>query len=188
MKKIFVLFIIVFFNVVPQLSAQRYLSGMCGLQFTAGNVNTLNLKNGFHCGVAFSQYNRRADRWIVGFEYLEKRHSYKNLNIPQSQFTLEAGYFLKFLSTPRKTLFVSIGASAIGGYESVNWDKKLLFDGATIENRDAFMFGAALTLETEIYLSDRFVLIANVRERLLSGSSVGKLNTLFGAGIKVIIN
>ena len=188
MKRIFVLMLTMFSIVVPQLSAQWYLPGMRGLQITAGSVNALNLKRGFHSQFAFSQYTKHADRWVFGFEYLEKRHTYKNLNIPQSQFTVDAGYYLNFLSTPRKTFFASIGASAMAGYESINWDKKLLFDGATIENKDVFMFGAALTFEIEIYLSDRFVLLANIRERLLSGSSVGKLNTLFGTGIKVIIN
>jgi hypothetical protein len=31
-------------------------------------------------------------------------------------------------------------------------------------------------------------LMANIRERLLSGSAVGKLNTQFGIGLKYIIN
>jgi hypothetical protein len=173
---------------VQQLSAQRYLPGMRGLQLAAGSVNALYLKKGFHCDIAFSQYTKHANRWVFGFEYLEKRHTYKNLNIPQSQFTVDAGYYLKFLSTPRKSFFASVGASAMAGYETINWDKKLLFDGATIENSDTFLFGAALTFEIEIYLSDRFVLLANIRERFLSGASLGKLNTLFGIGIKVIIN
>jgi hypothetical protein len=44
--------------------------------------------------------------------------------------------------------------------------------GATV-NGGAFLFGAALTLETEIYLTDRVVLLAGIRQRLLSGSSAG---------------
>jgi hypothetical protein len=76
----------------------------------------------------------------------------------------------------------------MAGYETINWNEKLLPDGATINSSDAFLFGGALTLEMEIYLNDRYVLLANIRERLLSGSSIGKLNTQFGIGIKVIIN
>ncbi|KAA6328312.1 hypothetical protein EZS27_022767, partial [termite gut metagenome] len=78
--------------------------------------------------------------------------------------------------------------SALAGYETVNWNKKLLSDGATIQNKDAFLYGAALTVEAEVYLTDRMVLLANVKERLLSGSSVGKFNTQAGIGIKFIIN
>jgi hypothetical protein len=185
----YILFIIIALCIaVPDLSAQRYLPGMCGLQVTAGTVNGLNPETGFHAGVAFSQYTKRADRWVFGAEYLEKQHPYKKINIPQSQLTVDAGYYLKFLSDPRKTFFLSIGASAMAGYETVNWNDKQLSDGATINNADAFLYGGALTLEAETYLADRIVLLVNVRERLLAGSSAGKLNTQFGLGIKFIIN
>ena len=188
MKKSFFLYFMLLCFVVPTSSAQRYLSGMQGLQVTTGSVNALNLKKGYHWGVAFSQYTKRADRLVFGAEYLEKRHTYKDLTIPQSQITVDAGYYLKFLSDKRKTFFVSLGASAIAGYETINWNVKLLPDGASIENADTFLLGGAMTLETEIYITDRFVLLANVRERWLPASSIGKLNTQFGIGIKVIVN
>jgi hypothetical protein len=187
MKHLFCL-IIVLGIAVPEVSAQRYIPGLHGIQFTLGAVNGLNLKDGFHTGIAFSTYTKRADRWVFGAEYLEKRHPYADTNIPQSQFTAEAGYYLKFLSDWSKTFFFSLGASAMAGYETVNWNDKLLFDGATINNCDAFLYGGALTLEMEIYLTGRIVLLANVRERLLTGSSVGQLNTQSGVGIKFIIN
>lgn len=168
--------------------AQRYLPGMRGVQLIAGAVNGLNPKEGFHAGVALSTYTRRADRWVFGAEYLERVHPYKEIAIPQSQFTVDGGYYLKLLSDPRKIVFLSVGASAVAGYETVNWGDRLLPDGATIANRDAFLWGGALTLELETYLADRLVLLCNVRERLLAGSSVGKLNTQIGVGIKIIIN
>jgi hypothetical protein len=120
--------------------------------------------------------------------YLEKQHPYRDISIPHSQFTVDAGYYLKFLSDWRKTVFVSVGASAMAGYETVNWNDKVLFDGATINHGDAFLYGGALTLELETYLTNRLVLLANIRERLLAGSSVGKLNTQVGIGIKIVIN
>ena len=76
----------------------------------------------------------------------------------------------------------------MAGYETINWNEKLLPDGATINNKDVFLYGGAATLEMETYLTDRLVLVANVRERLLMGSTVGRLNTLLGLGIKIIIN
>ncbi|MDR0541179.1 MAG: conjugal transfer protein TraO [Dysgonamonadaceae bacterium] len=184
----YLLFIIMFLSVVAPASAQRYLPGQRGLQVTGGTVNGMNLKSGFHSGIAFSQYTEGADRWMLGIEYLEKRHPYRDIQIPQSQVTVDAGYYLKFLSDWRKIFFLSVGASAVAGYETVNRNEKLLFDGATINNKDAFIYGGALTLEAEIYLSDRIVLLCNIRERLLGGSSAGKLNSQIGIGIKVIIN
>ncbi|MDR2627346.1 MAG: conjugal transfer protein TraO [Dysgonamonadaceae bacterium] len=184
MKRVFIILTLTLCIAVPELSAQRYLPGMRGLQVTTGLV----VKDGLHSGIAFSTYTKRADRWVFGAEYLEKRHPYQEITIPQSQFTVDAGYYLKFLTDPRKTFFLSLGASAMAGYETVNWNNKLLFDGATISNKDTFLYGGALTLEAEIYLSDRIVLLVNIRERLLGGSSVGKLNTQMGVGLKFIIN
>jgi len=188
MKKLVILSIIAMCFVVPDLQAQRYLPGMKGLQVTTGGVNALNRKKGFHWGVALSTYTKNANRWVFGAEYLEKKYPYRDLIIPQSQFTVDGGYYYKFLSDNRKTFFMSVGASVMAGYETINWNEKLLPDGAKIRNSDAFLIGGALTLELETYLADRLVLLGNIRQRLLTGSTVGKLNTQFGLGIKVIIN
>jgi phage-related tail fiber protein len=176
-----------------QAQAQRYLPGQKGLQFTAGTVNGFNLNPqssdfAFHTGVAFSNYTKHGNRWVFGGEYLEKQYPYKDFSLPQSQFTAEGGYYLKFLSDGSKTIFFSLGASVLLGYETVNWNKKQLSDGATLQNKDGFLYGGALTLETEIYLTDWLVLLVNVRERLLGGSSVGLFNTQPAIGLKFILN
>jgi hypothetical protein len=176
-----------------QAQAQRYLPGQKGIQLTAGTVNGLMLNPksndfAFHAGAAFSSYTKHGNRWVFGGELLEKRFPYKDLVLPQTQFTAEAGYYLNFLSDGSKTFFLSVGLSALAGYETINWDKKRLPDGATIQNKDAFLYGGAITLETEIFLTDWLVLLINARERCLGGSTVGLFNTQFGLGIKCIIN
>ena len=192
MKRISIILLVVL-CLFSQAQAQRYLPGQKGLQFTAGTVNGFNLNpqsTGFacHAGVAFSNYTKHGNRWVFGGEYLEKQYPYRDLSLPQSQFTAEGGYYLKFLSDGSKTIFFSLGASVLLGYETVNWNKKQLPDGATLQNKDGFLYGGALTLETEIYLSDWLVLLVNVRERLLGGSSVGLFNTQPGIGLKFILN
>ena len=47
---------------------------------------------------------------------------------------------------------------------------------------------AVITLELETYLTDRIVLLANIRERALWGSSLDLFTTQFGLGIKFIIH
>jgi len=188
MKIFFFVFIIMLCVAVPDISAQRYLPGLRGLQFTSGTVNGLNPQNGLHAGIAFSQYTKSSNRWVFGAEYLEKRYPYKDLSIPQSQFTADAGYYLKFLSDSHKTFFVSVGASAMAGYETINWNDKTLPDGATLQNRDRFIYGGAITLEIETYLTDRVVLLFTGRERILFGSDVAKFHTQFGIGLKFMIN
>jgi hypothetical protein len=173
--------------------AQRYLPGQHGLQITAGTVNgfTLDESNehfGAHAGVALSTYTKNGNRWVFGGDFLGKCHRYKGWCNPQMQWTGEGGYYLNFLSDRSKTVFFSLGASALAGYETIRHNDKPLPDGATILNKDAFLYGGALTLETEIYLTDWMVFIANIRERALGGSSIDVFNTQFGLGIKFIIN
>ena len=100
----------------------------------------------------------------------------------------EGGYYFKILSDARKIVFAYAGASALAGYESVNWGKKVLHDGSTLHDRDAFIYGGALTLDVECYVADRIALLANLRERCLWGGDTRKFHTQFGVGVKFIIN
>ena len=80
----------------------------------------------------------------------------------------------------------------IGIIESVKMQFKLIriqkYDGATIVNKDAFVYGGVVILELETFITDRIILLVNVREWVLWGSSVGKYSTQLGVGAKYIIN
>ena len=179
-------------SLIGEVKAQRFLPGQKGIQFTASAVDGFNLKNGdkqaFAIGLAFSNYRHFGDHWVFGAEYLQKKNLYREELIPTSQFTAEGGYYLSYFASPRKTFLFSIGMSAMTGYESVNWGKKLLYDGSCIKNKDAFLYGGALSLELEAFLSDRTILLVHARERVLFGSTINKLHLQLGVGIKFIIN
>lgn len=191
MKRI-TLFLILSLVLIGQAHGQRYLTGQKGIQVTGGLVDgfTLEKKDGqaFFGGLALSTYTKNGNRWVFGAEYMQKSHEYRDILIPVSQITAEGGYYLKFLSDANKTVFFSIGASAMAGYETVNWGEELLFDGATIISEDNFLYGGAVSFEIETFLSDRFALIINARERILFGSEINKFHTQVGIGFKVIIN
>lgn len=87
-----------------------------------------------------------------------------------------------------KVFFLNLGGLALAGYETVNWSDKKLYDGATLKNGDAFVYGCALTLEMELYLADRVALTASLRERFLWGGSLGHCHTQYGIGIRFMIN
>ena len=163
-------------------NAQRCLPKMQGIEVRA------NMADGFNPGAALSTYTKKGNRWVFGGEYLLKNNPYKDAKIPVAQFTAEGGYYFKILSDARKTVFVYAGASALAGYESVNWGEKVLPDGSTLHDRDAFIYGGALTLDVEFYVADRIALLANLRERCLWGGDTRKFHCQFGAGIKIIIN
>jgi hypothetical protein len=173
--------------------AQRQLPGMRGIQVTAGMTDGMyssapNSKTGYYFGAAMAVYAKKGNKWVVGGEYLNRFHPYKDGRIPVSQFTAEGGYYLKILSDPSKTFLLSLGGSALAGYETVNRGEKLLFDGATVRNRDTFIYGGAITLEVETYLTDRIVLLLTGRQRVLWGNSTGRFHTQFGVGLKFMIN
>jgi len=66
--------------------------------------------------------------------------------------------------------------------------KTLLPDGSTLLDKDCFIYGGALTLELEAYLTDRIALLVSARERALFGSDIGKFHTQVPLGLKFIIN
>ena len=174
-----------------QAHAQRCLPKMQGIEVRANMADGFNPggnDGGHSFGAALSTYTKKGNKWVFGGEYLLKNNPYKDGKIPVAQFTAEGGYYFKILSDARKIVFVYAGASALAGYETSRWGDKLLPDGATLRNEDSFIYGGAVTLELETYLSDRVVLLLNARERAVWGSSIGHFHFQFGAGIKFILN
>ena len=154
--------------------AQRCLPKMRGIELRAG----LNEADGYMLGAALSSYARGGNKWVYGMEYLKTSHGYRSTTIPAAQFTAEGGYYYNFLSDAKKVVFLYAGASALAGYD----------DGARLNNKDAFVYGCAATLEMELYLADFIALTASLRERFLWGGSMGVCHTEYGIGVKFIIN
>ena len=147
--------------------AQRCLPKMQGIELRAG----LNEADGYVLGAALSSYAKGGDKWVYGVEYLQTNHGYRSTTIPAAQFTAEGGYYYNFLSDAKKVVF-----------------EKTLYDGARLNNKDAFVYGCAATLEMELYLADFLALTASLRERFLWGGSMGVCHTEYGIGVKFIIN
>lgn len=175
-----------------QAHAQRYLPGMKGLQVTAAAVDGFKLSKqdgqAFCFGAGVATYTKGGNRWVFGAEYLQKNHRYGDMYIPAAQFTAEAGMYFRFLSDRSKTFFLSPGLSLLGGYETINWGKKTLPDGASLTVGDSFLYGGAVSLEAETYLTDRLVLLVGARERFLPSSSVAEFHFQLNVGVKIIIN
>jgi hypothetical protein len=181
------------FVLIEKAYAQRALPGMQGLQITGGMVDGIYSKDnsnesGYYFGATMATYGKNANKWVFGLEYLSRNYPYEDGRIPVEQFTGEGGFYYNFLSSAGKAVCFSIGASALAGYETVNRGEKLLDDGATLQNEDSFLYGGALTLEMESYITDRVILLFTGRERMLQGTTTGHFHTQFGVGLKFIIN
>lgn len=175
-----------------QAKAQRCLPGMKGVQFTAdmadGFYNKANRRDaGFALGLAVSSYTKGGNKWVVGAETMQRYYPYRSGRIALGEYTAEGGYYYNFFSDPKKTVFLNVGASGMMGYEAVNGGKKLLTDGAALRKHESFIYGSAVTLEAETYLSDRVVLLVRLRQRILWGSAAKHFHTQYGLGIKYIL-
>ena len=172
--------------------AQRCLPGMSAVEVRADMVNgfyTGNSRNcGYDFGVFYSVFKGNANTWSFGGEYLQNYKPYgEKGRIPVAQFTGEVGYNLHIVSDYSQTFHLYGGVWVLGGYETVNWGKHTLSDGSTIRNGDAFIYGGALTLSADFYLSDRLALGAHIKERFVFGNDTGHFLTQFGVHVKLTI-
>lgn len=174
-----------------QAGAQRCLPGMKGIRFTA------EMADGFYSGsdrhdagyafsLAVSTYTKRRGQRVFGGEALQRNIPYRNTHIPLAQYTGEGGYYHTFFSSPDKVLFLNLGVSGLLGYETVNGGDRLLDDGAALYRHESFIYGSAVTLEAEGYLSDRVVLLLRLRERFVWGGASGRCHCQYGIGVKYI--
>ena len=192
-KLAFFLFVVMLALFAGQAHAQRCLPKMKGIRLTAGMADSFysaSSKNDAGCsfGASLATYTKGGHQWVLGAEYLRRYHPYRESRIPVEQFTGEGGFFCNLLSDGSKTFFLSAGISALAGYETVNGGKKLLFDGSTIRNKDGFIYGGAITLQVETYLSDHLVLLLYGRERCLWGGSTERFHAQYGVGLKIMLD
>ena len=175
-----------------QAMAQRCLPSMSAVEIKAdmadGFYTGKSRDCGYSFGVNYSVFKGNADTWSFGGGYLQTYKPYgEKGRIPVAQFTGEAGYNLHLVSDYSQTFHIYGGVSALGGYETVSWGDKSLPDGSTLHNGDSFIYGGAVTLQADFYLSDKIALTANVRERFVFGNSTGHYHTEYGVGVKFII-
>lgn len=192
MRKAIMIFAAMLALFTGQAMAQRCLPGMSAVEIKANMADgfyTGNSRNcGYSFGVYYSVFKGNANTWTFGGEYLQTYKPYgEKGRIPVAEFTGEAGYNLHLLSDYSQTFHLYGGVSALAGYETVNWGKSVLSDGSTLHNDDAFIYGGALTVQADFYLSDKIALTANVKERFVFGNSTGHFRCQWGVGVKFII-
>lgn len=194
MKQIFsiTICIVALICISTQVQAQRYLPRQVGIEVKGGMVDGFHFapsdQEAYYFSVGVSSYTQTRDRIFATLEFLTKYHPYKHLKLPVSQYTAEGGYLYTFLSDRGRNIFLSVGGSAMLGYETVNNGNRLLFDGAQIADKDRFVYGLAAKLEAEIFITDRIIFLVELKERCLFGSSAGKFHMQFGIGMKFIIH
>ena len=172
-----------------QAMAQRCLPGMSAVEIKAdmadGFYTGKSRDCGYSFGVYYSIFKGNANTWSFGGEYLQTYKPYgERGRIPVSQFTGEVGYNLHLVSDYSQTFHLYGGVSALGGYETVNWGKSILADGSTLLAKDAFIYGGAVTLSADFFLSDNIALGAQIKERFIFGNDTGHFKFQYGIHLK----
>lgn len=186
MKKILVIFAAMLSLFGGKAMAQRTLPGMKSVEVKASMVDGFYTGNSRNCGYSFGVYysvfkGNNAHEWVFGGEYLQTYKPYgEKGRIPVADFTAEAGYNLHLISDYSQTFHLYAGVSALAGYETVNWGEKLLSDGATLNSGDAFIYGGAVNVQADFYLSDNFALGVNLKERFVFGNDTGHFRFSYG--------
>lgn len=186
MKKILVIFAAMLSLFGGKAMAQRTLPGMKSVEVRASMVDGFytgsSRNSGYSFGVYYSIFKgNNAHEWVFGGEYLQTYEPYgEKGRIPVADFTAEAGYNLHIISDYSQTFHLYAGISALAGYETVNWGEKLLSDGATLNSGDAFIYGGAINIQADFYLSDNFALGVNLKERFIFGNDTGHFRFSYG--------
>ena len=140
--------------------------------------------NNFGMGVSLTRYLKCENYAFALAEYEQQNMPYREYAVKLKDALLQVGYMNPILSDNDKNVFLYGGISALGGYEELNEDKKLLPDGATLLDRSHFVYGGAVHSSMELFLTDNLLLVLKAQGRLLFGSDVHRFRPALSAGLR----
>ncbi|EFL45295.1 conjugative transposon protein TraO [Prevotella disiens FB035-09AN] len=143
--------------------AQRLIPKQRGIEFV-GSVPLIKdekflAAENFGMGASLTRYLGRENYTFVMAEYEQQNMPYRSYNVKLKDALLHLGYMHPIVSDNGKNVFLYAGISALGGYEELNEDKKLLPDGATLLDRSHFVYGGAVHSSVEVFLTDRILFL-----------------------------
>ena len=141
-------------------------------------------KDNFGLGLSLTRYLKRENYTFMGMDYEQQNMPYRDYGIKLKDALLQVGYMHPILSDNGKNVFFYGGISALGGYEEINKDQKLLPDGATLLDRSRFVYGGAVYGSVEVFLTDRLLFLVKAQGRLLFGSDVHRFRPALSAGLR----
>lgn len=170
------------------LQAQRLIPKQRGVE-VVGSVPLIKgekflAADNFGMGVSLTRYLSHENYAFVMAEYEQQNMPYRSYNVKLKDALLQVGYMYPILSDRGKNVFLYGGISALGGYEQLNEDKKLLPDGATLLDRSRFVYGSAVHGSVEVFLTDRVLFLIKAQGRFLFGTDVHRFRPAVSAGLR----
>ncbi len=141
-------------------------------------------KDNFGLDISLTRYLKRENYSFVGVEYEQQIMPYRDYGVKLKDALLHLGYMHPILSDNGKNVLLYVGISALGGYEEINEDQKLLPDGATLLDRSRFVYGGAVYGSVEVFLTDRLLFLVKAQGRSLFGSDVHRFRPALSTGFR----
>ena len=168
--------------------AQRLIPKQRGIE-VVGSVPLIKgekflAADNFGMGVSLTHYLGRENYTFVMAEYEQQNMPYRSYNVKLKDALLHLGYMHPIVSDNGKNVFLYGGISALGGYEQLNEDKKLLPDGATLLDRSHFVYGGVVHGSAEVFLTDRVLFLVKAQGRFLFGTDVHRFRPAVSAGLR----
>ena len=168
--------------------AQRLIPKQRGIE-VVGSVPLIKgekflAADNFGIGTSLTRYLSRENYTFVMAEYEQQNMPYRSYNVKLKDALLHLGYMHPIVSDNGKNVFLYGGISALGGYEQLNEDKKLLPDGATLLDRSRFVYGGAVHGSVEVFLTDRVLFLVKAQGRFLFGTDVHRFRPAVSAGLR----
>ena len=168
--------------------AQRLIPKQRGIE-VVGSVPLIKgekffAADNFGMGVSLTRYLGRENYTFVMAEYEQQNMPYRSYDVKLKDALLHLGYMHPIFSDNGKNVLLYSGISALGGYEQLNEDKKLLPDGATLLDRSRFVYGGAVHSSVEVFLTDRVLFLVKMQGRLLFGTDVHSFRPAVSAGLR----
>ena len=141
-------------------------------------------RDNFGLGLSLTRYLKRENYSFLTVEYEQQNMPYRSYDVKLKDAFVHLGYMQPIVSDNGKNVFAYAGISALGGYEEINDDKPFLPDGAKLLDRSRFVYGGALHLSIECFLSDNVLLLLKGQGRILFGTDVHHFRPAVSAGIR----
>ena len=187
MKKVLFLLACAVATMLPA-QAQRLIPKQKGIE-VVGSLPIIKgekffAKDNFGLGLSLTRYLKRENYTFMGMDYEQQNMPYRDYGVKLKDALLQVGYMHPVLSDRGKNVFLYGGISALGGYEQLNEDKKLLPDGATLLDRSRFVYGGAVHGSVEVFLTDRVLFLVKAQGRFLFGTDVHRFRPAVSAGLR----
>ncbi|MHA7607875.1 conjugal transfer protein TraO [Elizabethkingia meningoseptica] len=181
MKKLLITMLFIL-TINVQSFAQQMIPKQKGLEISYSVYPNSPEKQNYVLASGLVSYAKNGNYWFGLAEYSRKYYEYRNYDIPIDTFLLSAGYSLYLIGDSMRNVNLNFGLGALVGYEVVNRNKPLLYDGSILDSTESFIYGVSGKLSLESYLTEHIVFIVDGQLRFVQNSQLGTLHSLIGLG------